>query len=91
MHNDIIEICKVLDLFKSESIPVKNTQIIADRICTYEEGDSKSEYYKNNRNECIEFISKYVGGLKNGCNIKKCEECIIKKWCNTYRIKKQKE
>ncbi|MCR5104174.1 MAG: DNA cytosine methyltransferase [Eubacterium sp.] len=91
MHTDLVEACQILELYKKGSLPEKSAIALADRICKFEEGDSKWAYYTDHKRECLAYLMEHAGYMKGRCSKNKCNECVINKWCNTYRIERQKE
>ena len=90
MHNDISEVCCILELYEKSTLSLNEAVKLSDRICMFEENDSKSAYYKANKDECISYIQNHAGYMKGKCLTHKCNLCVINRWCNFYRKKRQK-
>ena len=88
MHKDLEEIKRILSIFSSIKASYEETAYILDKICkrTDEESrKSKALEYDEKKDYLINFFSTYMGEIAKHCQKGQCNECLISKWCNTYR------
>ena len=92
MHKDLEDILKISSCIKKKCND-EDTLFVLERICCATEEDSRKEKYDDfilRKNELIKCFDDLFGEIIKDCKHGLCDKCIISKWCNTYRISKQK-
>ena len=93
MHKDLKEAMKIANCVKKKCSP-KDTLFVLEKVCSLTKEASrqvKHEEFQNKKNELVESFKKLLGYIALCCKQGSCEQCIISKWCNTYRKEEQKK
>lgn len=92
MHKDLEEIKRILKIYSSEKAQYDDTDYVLSRICRITKEESrkcKENEYRDSKDSMIEEFSNLIEIVVPGCKRGKCEDCIVSKWCNSYREKMQ--
>lgn len=94
MHKDLTEITKIMDLYSCENVSADDINYVIKKVCskTHEQSRAlKYDEYQHLGKEMAAIFAHMPQEVVDYCKNKKCESCIINKWCNTYRKEQQRK
>ena len=92
MHKDLEEIKKILKRVPAGICSIRDAEIVLSKVCqetTEKSRMLKTEEYFAHKHEMELAFSSFLSSVIKNCNETQCEDCLIAKWCNSYRLKKQ--
>jgi len=93
MHKDLEEIKKILIIYSSVKASYSDTEYVLDRICKMTDEESRKEKaidYEASKTSLIEDFSQKIGVVSKQCLKQNCSECLISRWCNSFRENMQR-
>ena len=93
MHKDLEEIMKIVKWQKKKCSREEAIFVLGKICCRTKEPlrHEKHKEYQERKNELAGIFQEMLGDIVTNCMLGKCEQCILSKWCNTYRKIKQKD
>jgi DNA (cytosine-5)-methyltransferase 1 len=94
MNIEFKQINRILSLFESQQLSRERTENILAMICEQTNDETRKEkerIFSLNKSEFIQHYSNYLGCIAECCENEECGSCVVNKWCNHNRNKKQRE